>query len=65
MANKFNQCPFSQEILLTFIWNTKGPILVHYKEKGKTVHSKTYSAALKDNLNLAFATKEEDPVKLL
>jgi hypothetical protein len=64
MANKVTQCPFGQEILLTFIWNMKGPILVHYKEKGQTVHSATYLAVLKDNLNLAFATRE-DSVKLL
>jgi hypothetical protein len=58
MANKFKQFPFSQEILLTFIWDREGPILKHYKEKEQTVHSTTYLAAHRDKLIFATVTKE-------
>jgi hypothetical protein len=52
-----------QEILLTFIWYKKGPILEHDKDKGQTVHSATYSAVCKEKLKLTFTTKEDDCYK--
>jgi hypothetical protein len=56
-------CLLGQEILLTFIWDMKGSILEHYKDKGQTVYTATYSSVLKDKLKLAFTTKEEDCCK--
>jgi hypothetical protein len=41
--------PLISEILPTFFWDMKGPILEYFKDKGRTVHSATYSAVLKDN----------------
>ena len=52
-----------QEILLTFIWYKKGPILEHDKDKGQTVYSATYSTVCKEKLKLTFTTKEEDCCK--
>jgi len=52
-----------QEILLTFIWDMNGPILEHYKDKGQTVHSATYSTVCKEKLKHTFTTKEEDCCK--
>jgi hypothetical protein len=48
-------CLLGQEILLT--WDMKGSILEHYKDKGQTVHTATYSSVLKDKMILAFTTK--------
>jgi hypothetical protein len=48
MEKEVLMCPLGQEILLTFIWDMKGSILEHYKDKRQTVHSATYSSVLKD-----------------
>ena len=48
-----------QEILLTFLWYKKGPILELYQEKDQTVSNATCSAMLKDKLKPAIRNKRK------
>jgi hypothetical protein len=54
---KFRSVPSANKIFLTFFWDTKGPILEHYQEKGQTVNRATYSAMPKDKLKPAICNK--------
>jgi hypothetical protein len=40
-----------------FFWDSQGPILEHYQERGATVNSAHYSETLRDKLTPAIRTK--------
>lgn len=48
-----------QKILLTFLWDKKGPILELYQEKDQTVSNATCSAMLKDKVKPANCNKRK------
>jgi len=48
-----------QKILLTFLWDKKGPILELYQEKDQTVSNATCSAMLKDKVKPAICNKRK------
>jgi hypothetical protein len=57
MKEEVQKCTLFEKILLTLVWDMKGPILEHYQEKGQTVNSATYSAVLNDKLKPAICNK--------
>jgi len=51
LANKkFKTQASNGKVMLTISWNVKGPILVHFKEKGQTVISARYNDMLVNEL---------------
>jgi histone-lysine N-methyltransferase SETMAR len=45
------------KVMLTGFWDSQGPILEHYQERGTTVNSAHYSEMLRDKLKPAIRTK--------
>jgi transposase len=43
--------------VMTVFWNSQGPILEHYQQRGATLNSVHYSETLRDNLKPAIRTK--------
>ena len=56
-AKKFKTQPSAGKVMLTVFWNSKGPILEDYLEKGRTINSARYSDLLANNLKPAVRTK--------
>jgi len=57
---KFKTQPFVGKVMLTIFWDSKGPILEDYLEKGCTINSARYSDLLTNNLKPAVRTKHRD-----
>jgi len=54
---KFKTQPSAGKVMLTHFWDSKGPILEDYLEKGRTINSARYSDLLANNLKPAVRTK--------
>ena len=54
---KFKTQPSAGKVMLTVFWDSKGPILEDYLEKGRTINSVRYSDLLANNLKPAVCTK--------
>ena len=54
---KFKTQPSTGKVMLTGFWDSKGPILEDYLEKGRTINSERYSDLLANNLKSAVCTK--------
>jgi hypothetical protein len=50
---KFKTQRSAGKVMLTVFWNSQGPILEHYQERGTTVNSARYSEMLRDKLTTA------------
>ena len=50
--------PSAGKLLLTVFWDSQGPILEHYMEKGVTVTSVNYCNMLRNELRLAIRSKQ-------
>ncbi|XP_014782511.1 histone-lysine N-methyltransferase SETMAR-like [Octopus bimaculoides] len=46
--------------MLTLYWNSKGPVLENYPEKGCTINSVRYSALLVNKLKIAIRIKRQN-----
>jgi histone-lysine N-methyltransferase SETMAR len=47
------------EVMLTVFWDSQGPILGHYQERGTTVNSAHYNEMLCDKLKPVIRTKRQ------
>ena len=56
-SKKFKSQPSAGKLLMTVFWDSQGPILEHYMEKGVTVTSINYSNMLKNELRPAIRLK--------
>lgn len=56
-SKKFKSQPSAGKLLLTVFWDSQGPILEHYMEKGVTVTSVNYSNMLRNELRPAIRSK--------
>jgi len=54
---KFKTQPSAGKVMLMLFWDSKGPILEDYLEKGRTINSARYSDMLTKNLKPAVRTK--------
>jgi histone-lysine N-methyltransferase SETMAR len=45
---KFKSAPSARKLMLTLFWDTNGPSLIHYQEKGETVNSVRYRTMLEE-----------------
>jgi hypothetical protein len=54
---KFRCQPTTGRFMLTLIWDSHGPVLELYQERGVTISSACYSEMLRDNLKLATQSK--------
>ena len=54
---KFKSQPSAGKLMLTVFWDSQGPILEHYMEKGVTVTSVNYCNMLRNELRLAIHSK--------
>jgi len=53
---KFKTQPSTGKVMLMLFWDSKGPILEDYLEKGRTINSARYSDLLANNLKPAVCT---------
>jgi len=56
-SKKFKSQPSAGKLLLTVFWDSQGPILEHYMEKGVTVTSVNYCNMLRNELRPAIRSK--------
>ena len=54
---KFKTQPSTGKLMLTVFWDSQGPVLEHYQERGTTINSAWYSEMLIDKLKLAIRSK--------
>ena len=59
---KFKTQPSTGKVMLTVFWDSKGPILEDYLEKGRMINSARYSDLLANNLKPAVRTKCQGPL---
>jgi hypothetical protein len=57
-AKKFKMQPSAGKLILTIFWDSQGPILETYLERGTTVTSATYCDMLQGGLKLAICSKK-------
>lgn len=57
VRKKFKSQPSAGKLMLTIFWDSKGPLLEHYLEKGSTVTSARYSEMLTKDLKPSIRTK--------
>ena len=57
---KFKTQPSAGKLMLTVFWNSQGPVLEHYQERGTTINSARYSEMLTDKLKSAFRSKHRE-----
>jgi hypothetical protein len=51
------QEPFAGKMMRTVFWDSQGPVLEHYQERGTTINSTRYSEMLTDWLKPAIRSK--------
>ena len=56
-SKKFKSQPSAGKLMLTVFWDSQGPILEHYMEKGVTVTSVNYCNMLRNELRPAIRSK--------
>ena len=54
---KFKTQPSTGKLVLTVFWDSQGPVLEHYQERGTTLNSAWYSEMLTDRLKPAIRSK--------
>ena len=54
---KFKSQPSTGKLMLTVFWDSQGPVLEHYQERGTTINSARYSEMLTDRLKPAIRSK--------
>lgn len=54
---KFKSQPSAGKLMLTVFWDSQGPVLEHYQERGSTINSARYSEMLIDRLKPAIRSK--------
>ena len=54
---KFKTEPSARKLMLTVFWDSQGPVLEHYQERGTTINSARYSEMLTDRLKPAIRSK--------
>ena len=54
---KFKIQPSAGKLVLTVFWDSQGPVLEHYQERGTTINSARYSEMLTDRLKPAIWSK--------
>lgn len=57
VPKKFKTRPSAGKLMLTVFWDSRGPILEHYTERGSTVTSDRYCEMLRHSLRPAIRTK--------
>ena len=50
---KFKTQPSKEKLMLTEFWDSQGPVLEYYQERGTRINSAWYSEMLTDRLKLA------------
>ena len=54
---KFKTQPSAGKLMLTVFWDSQGPVMEHYQERGKTINSARYSEMLTDRLKPVIRSK--------
>jgi histone-lysine N-methyltransferase SETMAR len=54
---KFKSQPSAGKLMLTVFWDSQGPVLKHYLERGSTINSVRYSEMLIDRLKPSIRSK--------
>ena len=54
---KFKTQPSAGKLMLTVFWDSQGPVLEHYQERGTTINNAQYSEMLADRLKPAIRSK--------
>ena len=57
IGEKFKSQPSARKLMLTVFWDSQGPILEHYQERGSTINSTRYSEMIIDRLKPEIRSK--------